>query len=51
MPPILRQEGVTRTALGALGLLAIPGVLKFLWAPLVDRMRPIAGRTGPAGSC
>ena len=43
MPPILRQEGVTRTALGALGLLAIPGVLKFLWAPLVDRMRPIAG--------
>ncbi|MGF6232317.1 MFS transporter (putative signal transducer) [Inquilinus ginsengisoli] len=42
MPPILRQEGVTRTALGYLGLLAIPGVLKFLWAPLVDRMRPIA---------
>ncbi len=42
IPPILRQEGVTRTALGALGLLAIPGVLKFLWAPLVDRLRPVA---------
>jgi PAT family beta-lactamase induction signal transducer AmpG len=33
---------VTRTALGYLGLLAIPGVLPFLWAPLVDRMRPVA---------
>ncbi|MGO1075011.1 MFS transporter [Inquilinus sp. CA228] len=42
MPPILRQEGVTRTALGYLILLAIPGVLKFLWAPMVDRVRPIA---------
>jgi PAT family beta-lactamase induction signal transducer AmpG len=42
IPPILRQEGVTRTALGALGLLALPGVLKFLWAPLVDRLRPFA---------
>ena len=42
MPPILRQEGVTRTTLGYLGLLAIPGVLKFLWAPMVDRIRPFA---------
>lgn len=42
MPPILRQEGVTRTVLGYLGLLAIPGVLKFLWAPMVDRIRPVS---------
>jgi PAT family beta-lactamase induction signal transducer AmpG len=42
IPPILRQEGVTRTVLGYLGLLAVPGVLKFLWAPMVDRLRPIA---------
>lgn len=42
IPPIFRQEGVSRTALGYLSLLLIPGVLKFLWAPLVDRFRPAA---------
>lgn len=41
IPPIFRQEGVSRTALGYLSLLLIPGVLKFLWAPMVDRFRPI----------
>lgn len=38
LPPILRQAGVTRTILGYLGLLALPGVIKFLWAPSVDRL-------------
>jgi PAT family beta-lactamase induction signal transducer AmpG len=42
IPPIFRQEGVSRTALGYLSLLLIPGVLKFLWAPMVDRFRPAA---------
>jgi PAT family beta-lactamase induction signal transducer AmpG len=42
IPPILRQEGVSRTALGYLSLLLLPGVLKFLWAPAIDRIRPIA---------
>jgi MFS transporter, putative signal transducer len=42
IPPILRQEGVSRTALGYLSLLLLPGILKFLWAPTVDRIRPIA---------
>jgi PAT family beta-lactamase induction signal transducer AmpG len=47
IPPILRQEGVSRTALGYLGLLLLPGVLKFLWAPAIDRFRPSA-RAHPA---
>lgn len=42
IPPILREQGVSRTAIGMLSLLMLPLVLKFLWAPLVDRFRPIA---------
>lgn len=48
IPPIFRQQGVSRTALGYLALLLIPGVLKFCWAPLVDRFRP-TGRGHRAG--
>lgn len=48
IPPIFRQEGVSRTALGYLSLLLIPGVLKFFWAPMVDRFRPV-GRAHRAG--
>lgn len=42
LPPILRDEGVSRTAIGLLSLLMLPLVLKFLWAPLIDRVRPFA---------
>lgn len=42
MPPILRDQGVTRTTIGLLSYLMLPLVLKFLWAPLVDRWRPLA---------
>lgn len=42
IPPILREQGVSRTAIGMLSLLMLPLVLKFLWAPLVDRFRPLA---------
>lgn len=42
LPPILRDHGVSRTAIGFLSLLMLPLVLKFLWAPLVDRVRPFA---------
>jgi MFS transporter (putative signal transducer) len=42
IPPILRQAGVSRTVLGYLGLLAVPGVIKFLWAPRIDRLAPVA---------
>ncbi len=37
LPAILRQYGVSLTAIGGFGLLMAPWALKFLWAPLVDR--------------
>lgn len=42
LPPILREQGMSRTAIGFLSLLMLPLVLKFLWAPFVDRIRPFA---------
>jgi PAT family beta-lactamase induction signal transducer AmpG len=42
IPPIMREAGVSRTEIGNLSLLLLPLVLKFLWAPLVDRLRPFA---------
>ncbi|MBU8539845.1 RhtX/FptX family siderophore transporter [Falsiroseomonas tokyonensis] len=42
LPPIMREAGVSRTDLSNLSLLFLPLVLKFLWAPLVDRLRPFA---------
>jgi MFS transporter (putative signal transducer) len=42
LPPIMREAGVSRSAIGYLSLLFLPLVLKFLWAPMVDRIRPIA---------
>jgi PAT family beta-lactamase induction signal transducer AmpG len=44
LPPILRQSGVSRSAIGLIAILFIPLVLKFLWAPYIDRFRPIARR-------
>lgn len=37
LPAILRDRGVALEKLGVLGALALPFLLKFLWAPLVDR--------------
>src|SRR5688572_28677154 len=37
LPVFLRQEGVSLTNIGLLGLLATPWLLKVLWAPGVDR--------------
>lgn len=42
IPPILREQGVSRTAIGLLSLLMLPLILKFAWAPIVDRVRPFA---------
>jgi len=42
LPPIMREAGVSRSAIGYLSLLFLPLVLKFLWAPMVDRIRPVA---------
>src|SRR5690606_16051329 len=37
LPAILRQEGLSLTAVGFAGALSLPWMLKVLWAPLVDR--------------
>jgi MFS family permease len=37
LPAILRQEGLSLTAVGFAGVLSLPWMLKVLWAPLVDR--------------
>ncbi|REG34057.1 MFS transporter (plasmid) [Paracoccus versutus] len=41
VPPILRQQGVSRATIGMLSLLLLPLALKFLWAPLIERFRPL----------
>jgi PAT family beta-lactamase induction signal transducer AmpG len=43
----LREEGLSRTAIGLLGIVATPYAINFLWAPLVDRLRlPALGALG-----
>ncbi|MEP0231979.1 MFS transporter [Roseibium sp.] len=37
LPPVLREAGVSRSAIGFFSLLMLPLVLKFLWAPFIDR--------------
>jgi RhtX/FptX family siderophore transporter len=37
LPAILREIGVSRSFIGAFGVLLVPWVFKFVWAPLVDR--------------
>ncbi|WP_163868120.1 MFS transporter [Myxococcus eversor] len=37
LPVYLREQGISLTALGFAGVLALPWGLKALWAPLVDR--------------
>ncbi|TKT70143.1 MFS transporter [Afipia massiliensis] len=42
LPPIMREAGVPRTAIAYLSLWFLPLLLKFFWAPYVDRVRPFA---------
>ena len=43
----LREEGLSRTAIGLLGIVATPYAINFLWAPLVDRLHlPALGALG-----
>lgn len=37
LPPLLRQQGISLSAIGFTALLALPWTLKFLWAPFLDR--------------
>ena len=40
IPVILRERGVDLATIGSMALLFLPWVLKFLWAPYVDRWKP-----------
>jgi predicted MFS family arabinose efflux permease len=40
LPIILRQEGHSATSIGLMQLVMIPYVIKFLWAPLIDKYKP-----------
>ncbi|MEM9576920.1 MAG: hypothetical protein AAF999_07885 [Pseudomonadota bacterium] len=40
VPIVLRQEGQSATVIGLVQLTAMPYLLNFLWAPLVDRWSP-----------
>lgn len=42
LPPIMREAGVSRTAIGSMSILLLPLVIKFVWAPWIDRIRPFA---------
>jgi MFS family permease len=37
LPLLLRERGASLTVIGFLGFLALPWLIKFLWAPLLDR--------------
>ena len=50
IPPILREQGVSRTAIGMMALLMLPLVLKFLWAPRSTASVRWRGHIAPAGS-
>ncbi|UGV28109.1 MFS transporter [Rhodopseudomonas boonkerdii] len=42
LPPIMREAGMSRTSIGYLSIWFLPLLLKFFWAPVVDRIRPFA---------
>ena len=45
LPLLLREQGASLTLIGLLSLLALPWILKLLWAPLVDHYHwPRLGR-------
>lgn len=41
LPPLMRESGASRTAIGLFTLLMLPLVLKFAVAPLIDRYAPL----------
>ena len=43
LPTLMREQGVSLAVIGFLKLLALPWLLKFLWAPLVDRSISVHG--------
>jgi len=50
-PILLRQAGVALSALGLLNVLMLPGILRFLWAPYVDRIGTYRAWILPMQAC
>lgn len=46
LPVLLRQHGADLAVISLLKLLALPWLLKALWAPWIDRLSPFSGRLG-----
>lgn len=42
LPPVLRARGIDLAAIGWSFIILVPFGLTFLWAPLIDRFRPVA---------
>lgn len=40
VPPILRENGVSKASIGMLSLIMLPLALKFIWAPWIERFQP-----------
>ncbi len=40
LPAIFRERGLDLATIGSLGVLMLPWIIKFLWAPWVDRFQP-----------
>ena len=43
MPVLLREQGVDLKSIGLLSLVALPWALKFIWAPVLDRVSLVPG--------
>ena len=43
MPVLLREQGVDLKSIGLMSLVALPWALKFIWAPVLDRVSIIPG--------
>lgn len=43
MPVLLREQGVDLRSIGLMSLVALPWALKFIWAPVLDRVSIVPG--------
>ncbi len=50
-PVLLRQAGVALSMLGLLNILMLPGIVRFLWAPYVDRLGTYRAWIMPMQAC
>lgn len=46
LPPVMRENGVSKASIGMLSLIMLPLAIKFLWAPWIERFHPFK-KMGP----